>query len=118
MSFLFLYNEDEERRKTLDGVPSAQISVSSLTNRSRSKSSMKINASALKKFQTNLNSHAKLRDFLVTFIKNLSINDAMSLNLQASALTQLTESTDQLTRDASVKSFFPKTKFFDFRFSF
>ena len=73
-------------------------------------SSGPLNASALAEYNKQLNTYANLRDFLIQYTTNLTITTAESIKLQASSLAQLTQATNQLTRQALVilfMSFFP-----------
>ena len=58
----------------------------------------------MKQFNQELNSQANLREYLITFTTNLSITTANSIKLQASALAQLTQTTNQLTRNTLVRN--------------
>ena len=64
-----------------------------------------ISATPLDVYQQELNSQATLRDYLITFIDTINTANINSIKLQASALLQLTQSTNQLTRSALVRSF-------------
>jgi hypothetical protein len=68
------------------------------------KSSAPLNASALADYNQQLNEHANVRDYLMTFPTNLAITTSDSIKLQASTLAQLTGATNQLTRTASVNT--------------
>jgi hypothetical protein len=61
-----------------------------------------LNESALIEFNKELNSYAAVRDYLITFTTNLIISTSNSIKLQSSALAQLTQATNQLTRTVSV----------------
>jgi hypothetical protein len=63
-----------------------------------------MNASALTEFSTELNLQANIRDYLMTFTTNLGITTSNSITLQASSLAQLTQATNQLTREALVRN--------------
>jgi len=67
---------------------------------------MSLNQSALIEYNEELNSQANLRDYLMTFTTNLPLTTSNSIKLQSASLAQLTQATNQLTRTASVKSFF------------
>ncbi|CAF1234712.1 unnamed protein product [Adineta steineri] len=82
------------------GISAATISISSLGSQSLQQNSTSVNESALIAFNTELNFQASLRDYLITFTANLLITTSNSINLQASSLAQLTQSTNQLTRAA------------------
>jgi hypothetical protein len=56
------------------------------------------------KYNQKLNALANVRTYLMMFISNLTITTVDSIKLQASALTQLTEATNQLTRTVSVNA--------------
>ncbi len=58
--------------------------------------------SAMIKYNQKLNVLANVRDYLIMFTSNLAITTVDSIKLQACALAQLTEATNQLTRTASV----------------
>ena len=61
-----------------------------------------MNESALATFNQQLNSYANVRDFLMTFTNTLAITTVNSVKMQASSLSQLTQSTNQLTRSALI----------------
>ena len=61
-----------------------------------------MNASALAAFNQQLNTYANVRDFLMTFTNTLAITTVNSIKMQASSLSQLTQSTNQLTRSALI----------------
>jgi hypothetical protein len=78
-----------------------------------------LNESALIEYNKQLNSYSNVRDYLMTYTTNLSIMTSNSITLQASTLTQLTQSTNQLTRSSAVKLFefyfLLKTYFVEYR---
>ncbi|CAF0849209.1 unnamed protein product [Adineta steineri] len=82
-----------------NGIPAVDISVSLLGSQSLQQISIPLNESALINYNTELNSLANVRDYLVTFITNLLITTSNSIILQSSSLVQLTQSTNQLTRN-------------------
>jgi hypothetical protein len=55
----------------------------------------------LTEYENNLNSQANVRDYLMNFINTLPITTSNSIKLQSSSIVQLTQSTNQLTRDAA-----------------
>jgi hypothetical protein len=59
--------------------------------------------SALNEYNKELNSQANVREYLMTFTTNLAITIPYSIELQSSALVQLTEATNELTRTALVR---------------
>ena len=61
-----------------------------------------MNTTALAEFDRKQNLYASVRDYLIASTVNLTIATANSIRLQASALSQLTQSTTQLTRSSSV----------------
>ena len=87
----------------IGGVPAASISVSSLGSEGSPSTSVPLNTSALVEYNKQLNSQAGIRDFLVPFTANLMITTSNSIILQASALVQLTQATNQLTRTTTVR---------------
>ncbi len=62
-----------------------------------------MNSSALAGYNKQLNIYASVRDYLITYTTNLVISTSNSIKLQASALVQLTQATNQLTRTTSVR---------------
>ena len=87
----------------LDGVPLASISVSSLSSSKSPQTSTPMNASALTEFNRKQNLYASVRDYLIASTTNLTIATPNSIRLQASSLSQLTQSTNQLTRSSVVR---------------
>ncbi|CAF4436070.1 unnamed protein product, partial [Adineta steineri] len=81
------------------GISAVDISVSLLGSQSLQQISIPLNESALIDYIIELNSLANVRDYLVTFITNLLITTSNSIILQASSLVQLTQITNQLTRN-------------------
>ena len=53
-------------------------------------------------YKKALNSQANIRDYLMNFIINLPITTANSIILQSSFLVQITQATNQLTRNAII----------------
>jgi hypothetical protein len=64
---------------------------------------MPLNKSALDEYNQNLNTYANARDYLITFTTNLAITTPNSIKLQASSLAQMTQTTNQLTRNTLVR---------------
>jgi hypothetical protein len=62
-----------------------------------------MNLCALTEYNKQLNIYASVRDYLITYTTNLVISTSNSIKLQASALVQLTQATNQLTRTTSVR---------------
>jgi len=60
-----------------------------------------LNESAFIEYEKNLNSQSNVRDYLMNFFSNLQITTSNSIKLQSSSLVQLTQSTNQLTRNAA-----------------
>ena len=84
------------------GVPFASISVSSLASATYPQTSTPMNASALAEFNRKQNLYAGVRDYLIASVVNLTIATPNSIRLQASSLSQLSQSTNQLTRASAV----------------
>ncbi len=63
-----------------------------------------MNQSVWIEFNKELNFQANVRDYIITFTTNLAIATANSIKLQASSLAQLTQATNQLTRNTLVKT--------------
>ena len=68
------------------------------------------NTSTVAEYNRQLNALANLRDDLMIFMNNLTIGKSDSIVLQATALAQLTATTDQLTRNALVRESFLSSK--------
>lgn len=61
-----------------------------------------VNSSAMEEYKKELNIYANVRDYLIGFTKDLVIGTLNSIILQSSSLSQITQSTNQLTRNSSV----------------
>jgi hypothetical protein len=85
----------------LGGIPAASISVSALGSQSSQQIISLLNESALIEYEKDLNSQANVRDYLMNFVTNLPSTTSNSIKLQSSSLVQLTQSTNQLTRNAA-----------------
>ncbi|CAF4361336.1 unnamed protein product, partial [Adineta steineri] len=70
----------------LNGIPATSISVSTLGSQTSQVSSIPLNGSSLIEYNTQLNSHANTREYLMTFIAKLAITTPNSVKLQATAL--------------------------------
>jgi len=68
--------------------------------------SMPLNESAMIEYNQEINSHANIREYLMSFIPNLAITTVNTIKLQSSTLVQLTQATNQLTRTALVRFLF------------
>jgi len=90
-------NSENINKAAASGIPSATISISSLGTQ-RLTINKKQNESALIEFVKDLNSQANAREYLISFTKDLPITTSNSIKLQSSTLSQLTKSTNQLTR--------------------
>jgi hypothetical protein len=64
---------------------------------------MPLNQSVLDEYNKQLNSIANVRDYLITFTTKLAITTVNSIQLQASSLAQITQATNQLTRNTLVR---------------
>jgi hypothetical protein len=62
-----------------------------------------LNVSALNEYNKQKNSDANVREYLITFTKNLTITTLNSIKLQSSSLAQLTKATNELTRTTLVR---------------
>lgn len=56
----------------------------------------------MRAYLQDINSQANARDYLMSSMTNLPINTINSIKLQSSSLAQLTQATNQLTRNALV----------------
>ena len=61
-----------------------------------------MNQSALIEYEKQLNVYANIRDYLMKFTSNLQMSTANNIKLQSTVLVQMTQTTNQLTRSASV----------------
>ncbi|UJR16871.1 hypothetical protein I4U23_003769 [Adineta vaga] len=91
-------NNEIVNQATSNGISTASISISSLTSQILQPVFSSNNQSALNEFQKELNLHANVREYLISFTTKLAITTPNSIQLQASALAQLTQATNQLTR--------------------
>ncbi|CAF1500386.1 unnamed protein product, partial [Adineta steineri] len=82
------------------GIPAASITVSALGSSSSPTISTPMNETAMIEYKKQLNSQANVRDYMMSFLTNLSITTASSIELQSSSLAQLTQAPNQLTRSA------------------
>jgi len=92
-------NEENIDKAVSSGIPLSTISISSLTTQSQPTNSS-LNQSALIEFEKELNSQSEIREYLISFTRNLQITTSTSIKLQSSSLVQLTKSTNELTRAA------------------
>lgn len=79
-------------------IPIASIAISSLDSQRLPET----NQSQTNDFEKQLNSLANIREFLIPFATNLQITTSNSIKLQASTLAQLTQTTNQLTRQSLI----------------
>ncbi|CAF1261744.1 unnamed protein product [Adineta steineri] len=93
-------NIENVKNAVLGGVPSTSIFISPLGSPRFSSTSDMLNESTLLEFNKKLNIQANIRDYLISFTTNLIIANSDSIKLQASALAQLTQATNGLTRNA------------------
>ena len=61
-----------------------------------------MNESALIEYEKQLNVYANIHDYLMKFTSNLQMSTANNIKLQSTVLVQMTQTTNQLTRSASV----------------
>ncbi|UJR16137.1 hypothetical protein I4U23_003048 [Adineta vaga] len=85
-----------------NGIPPSSVSVSSFGTQTLPNISDTLNTTALTEYNKQVNLQANVRDYLMTFLPNLAITTSNSIELQASALVQLTEATNQLTRTSAM----------------
>ena len=64
--------------------------------------SERFNESALIEYRKQLNTYANIRDYLMRFTSNLLISTSNSIKFQSTILVQMTQTTNQLTRSATV----------------
>ena len=88
-------NDEYIQQATANGISATSIFISSLGSEEISSTN---NQTTFIQFKQLLNSYASLREYLISFITRLSITTFNSLQLQSSALVQLTKATNQLTR--------------------
>ena len=91
----------------LGGLSTVNVSItpfggSSMNSISSIQNWTTLNQSALNGFDREQNLYASIREYLVQFTTNLTVASPRSIQLQASVLAELTESTSQLTRMTSV----------------
>ena len=63
---------------------------------------MPYNASGYQIYYENINSQSNLREYLIQFMNNLAITTPNSIKSQSSTLVELTQATNQLTRQTLV----------------
>ncbi|CAF1275359.1 unnamed protein product, partial [Adineta ricciae] len=100
--FLNEMNEKQTENAVKNGVPFTSISVSFSNVIDQFLSSTTLNVSTLKIFTDYLNQHAVVRDYLITYITNLPMTTWNNIALQSSALSQLTNAPNELTRTTSI----------------
>ncbi|CAF1341570.1 unnamed protein product [Adineta ricciae] len=92
-------NTEQLQNAVTKDIPVASVSVSSLGESSFSSNYVLPNASTMLDFNKQLNTYAAIREYLMTTLTNLPIiSTANGITLQASTISQLTQSTNQLTR--------------------
>ena len=64
----------------------------------------KLDVSVLAEFKRNTNIHADVCDALIFYLTDLPVTTTHSLKMQASTLSRVTQTTNQLTRNALVYS--------------
>ncbi|CAF1557461.1 unnamed protein product, partial [Adineta steineri] len=94
-------NADALGNAISNGISATSISISPLGSQTLPVLTVPFNESALTEYKKQLNLYANLRDYLMSFTTNLVISTSDSIILQASTLTQLTQSTNQLTRSSA-----------------
>ncbi|CAF1443700.1 unnamed protein product, partial [Adineta ricciae] len=93
-------NDESLDRAVSYGIPITSISISSLEAQHSGQQivSLPVNQSVIDELQTDLNSRAVSREYLIAFTSELPITTSNSIKLQASSLVQLTKSINELTR--------------------
>lgn len=89
--------ESIDRAVYLYGIPPTGIFISPLRS-ARLLEVTPLNQSALDQYKAEINSHASIREYLLSFIIPLAITTSDSLEVQAACLAQLTNATSELTR--------------------
>ncbi len=97
--YLFIYNKNIFI--LLDGISATSIMISSLDSQI-SVEQVNLNESALAEYEEYLNSQASARDYLITYLIDLPITTSESIKLQSTSLVQITESTNELTRNVAI----------------
>ena len=85
-----------------DGISPIQIFLSSLRENRTSLTNFLSNQSAMKEFNEQMNFQVEFRENLSECIRNIRSMTIESMKLQLSTLIQLTETTNQLTRQTLV----------------
>jgi len=91
-------NVDNIQRAISNGISYTNISISPLNTQPSSQTG-EFNQSALIEYQKELNVLANIREYLISFTRNLFITTSSSIQLQSISLVQLTKATNQLTRN-------------------
>ncbi|CAF1525116.1 unnamed protein product, partial [Adineta ricciae] len=95
------FNSENLDQAISNNIPVTSIAISSFYSDDKQQiTSIAPNQTELDEFNTQLNSRATARDYLIAFMTNLPITTLSNIELQASALAQLTKATNELTRTA------------------
>jgi len=86
----------------LDGIPSVDISITSLNNEIIQMVRNLSDDVVVKESFEQLNQHANAREYLMILVNNLSIYTLDDVKFQGSILTKLTQAGNQLTRKTLV----------------
>ncbi|CAF1492760.1 unnamed protein product [Adineta ricciae] len=95
-------NRESIKKAVSDGVSAMHISISSLESESLQQNSTSFNQSALVDFKNQLNTRADIREYLISFTKDLLITSSDSIKLQGSMFVLLTRATNELTRSSAM----------------
>ncbi len=86
----------------LDGIPSVDISITSLNNEIINMVRNLSDDAVVKESYEQLNQHANAREYLMILVNNLSIYTLNDVKFQGSILAKLTQAGNQLTRKTLV----------------
>ncbi|CAF1452778.1 unnamed protein product [Adineta ricciae] len=96
------FNQQNLDHALSNNIPLATISISQLGEQRLQQTISSANSSATIDFKNNLNRQANVREYLMNFTDNLPITTSNSILFQSSILSQLTQSTNQLTRSSAL----------------
>ncbi|CAF1216235.1 unnamed protein product, partial [Adineta ricciae] len=84
-----------------NGISLNTFTVSPLNSQRLLNANISLNTPILQEYLKQLNNYINTRDYLMMYLSKLPITSLSSISLQASALAQLTQATNQLTRTSS-----------------
>ena len=97
VNFHLSINKYNHFSRLLDGVSPTGIFISPLGSEKLLETTT-FNQSVLDQYKKELNSHANIREYLISFLIPPAITTSNSIKLQSSCLAQLTNATNELTR--------------------